>query len=55
MWVSIGNTVIFLAFIYIFFWIPQIPPKEIEKALNDEAIRMAGVHTFLDIMLEKPK
>lgn len=42
MWVSIGNTIIFVAFIYVFFWIPMIPPKKIATALNESAIELAG-------------
>lgn len=42
MWVSIGNTIIFVAFVYIFFWVKHIPPKEIEAAFNERAIELAG-------------
>lgn len=42
MWVATGNTVIFIAFIYVLVWVPMIPPKQIEKAMNDYAIDSAG-------------
>lgn len=42
MWVAGGNTIIFIAFLYVILWVPMIPPKQIEKAMNDYAIDSSG-------------
>lgn len=42
MWISVGNTVIFVAYLYLFFWIVQIPPGAIEKARNEYVIEIVG-------------
>lgn len=51
MWIAIGNTVIFAAWLYIFFWVVQIPAKSIEKARNEYAIRLVGDRERVETIL----
>jgi len=53
MWVSVGNSIIFLAFCYIFFWVPQLPPLDIEKAFNDYAVEAAGNRERVETLFKK--
>ena len=42
MWIAIGNTIVSCAYIYVFFWVPQVPPQMVEQAREEMAIELAG-------------
>ncbi len=44
MWIAIGNSIVLLAYIYVFFWVPQVPPMMLERAREEKAIEIAGDH-----------
>jgi hypothetical protein len=44
MWLTTGNTLVLLSSVFAFFWIPQMPPYLLERAREEKAIEIAGMH-----------
>jgi hypothetical protein len=56
MWLACGNTIVLIAYAYVFFWVPQIASGVLERAREEKAIEIAGWETnFLEgPMIQSP-
>jgi hypothetical protein len=42
MWLAVGNTIVLGAYVFVFFWVPQVPPDVLERAREEKAVEIAG-------------
>jgi hypothetical protein len=55
MWLACGNSIVLVAYAYVFFWVPQIAPGVLERAREEKAIEIAGLRNKLFWKLQDSK